>query len=115
MLQGSQYVKGIDQNLKGNSMITPSMTQVNPWVVEVLSTTPVYNEGNVKAYANIRVNGFLEIDSLKVVQQAGQRAWVAMPDNVRSLPEKRPVLRIYNNDQLKEAIKQAVLSAWEGR
>jgi DNA-binding cell septation regulator SpoVG len=91
-------------------MLTQSVTQVNPYKVEVLSITPV-NEGNVKAYVNIHIVGLFKMDSLKIVQQPGQRAWVAMPDNAQRLPDHRPGFYEVSNE-LKAAIWQAALSAW---
>lgn len=111
-LQGSQDSNMQLSKSKGdNSMLAQSVPHVNPWRVDVLSITPVYNDGNVKAYVNIHIVGLFKMDGLKVVQQPGQRAWVAMPDNAQRLPDHRPGIYEVNNE-LKAAIWQAVFSAW---
>lgn len=56
VLQGSQYVKGMGQNLKGNSMITPSVSRVNPWRVQVLSIKPAQSGSDALASADVSVS-----------------------------------------------------------
>lgn len=47
--------------------------------IEVLDVRPVQGAGYVRAYLSIRI-GAVTIHRCKIVQQPGQRAWLAMPD-----------------------------------
>lgn len=54
--QGSQIVKGIGQSSKGNTMITSSVAQVNPYKVQVLSIKPAQSGSDALARADVRVS-----------------------------------------------------------
>jgi DNA-binding cell septation regulator SpoVG len=75
-------------------------------ILEVKNTS----KGNVKAFVTIALNG-LTIRGCKVIQQANQRAWFALPQ-VESGGKYYPVVEA--EPELKEAISKAVLGAWGG-
>jgi DNA-binding cell septation regulator SpoVG len=82
--------------------------------IEVLSVKTVQGQGNLKAFASIRI-GALEIHGLRVVQQRGQRAWVSMPQVESERDGKKcyyPMMKIHDKG-LKQAITEAVLEAWQ--
>ena len=83
--------------------------------IEVLSVKPVQGRGNLKAFPDIRI-GALEIHSLRVVQQPGQRAWVSMPQAEYYDRDGQkcyyPMMKI-DDRGLKQAIMEAVLEAWQ--
>jgi len=72
--------------------------------------------GNVRAFVDVTLAGKLEIRGCKVVQQPGQRPWVAMPDQPWTGRDGEmkwsPLVRVLDDD-LKTAITESVLSAWE--
>ncbi len=88
-------------------------TQPEPVVtpIQVLSIKPNPRPGNVRAFAVVAVKPF-EINGLKIVQQPGQRAYVAWPQ-VESAGKFYPLLKC-NDEQLKNAVAVAVLAAWNG-
>lgn len=80
--------------------------------VEVVSIKAV-TAGNFKAFASVRIGG-LTIRSLRIVQQPGQEAWVSLPQEYWTDKEgKRRYSAIVEvPDHIKQAISDAVLSAW---
>jgi DNA-binding cell septation regulator SpoVG len=77
--------------------------------VEVLDIRPV-NHGAVKAYARIKVGAFT-ISGCKVIQQAGQRPWVKLPDQQSKEGKWFPIVTC-SSPTLEEAISEAVLDAY---
>jgi DNA-binding cell septation regulator SpoVG len=78
--------------------------------IEVLSIKPLDSGGTVKAFVDIRV-GAVEIHGCKIVQQDGQRPWVAMP-STKSGERWFNVVEITSKD-LKQRITDVVLEAWQ--
>jgi DNA-binding cell septation regulator SpoVG len=86
----------------------------NPWAskVTVSAIHRLALTGTIKAFATVLIGDALEINSFKIVQQPGQRAWVAMPDRKREdTGGYSPIIKCLD-DQLKAAITEAVLVAW---
>jgi len=88
-------------------------TQPNPWAakISVEKIVPSKAPGNVKAYVDIKFGEALTIPGFKIVQQRGQRPWV-------SVPQERSGDRFWNriyihDEQLKDAISEIALAAWE--
>lgn len=77
--------------------------------VEVLDIRPA-NHGAVKAYARVKV-GALVISGCKVIQQAGQRAWVKLPDRQADDGRWFPIVTC-SSPTLENAISEAVLDAY---
>ena len=65
------------------------------------------NSGNVRTYVTVRIGG-ITIHGAKIVQQPGQRPWVA----IRKV-RYTPIVEV--TDNLKKRVSEAVLSAWEAR
>lgn len=55
----------------------------NPYLskITVSKITPL-NQGNLKAFANIRLGEVMTINGCRIIQQPGQRAYVALRDSV---------------------------------
>ena len=47
--------------------------------IEVENIHKLDGAGNLKAFASVNIGGKLTIHSLRIVQQPGQKAWVALP------------------------------------
>ena len=90
-------------------MITEKSVFDNPQV-SVVALRPNKRPGNVRAFAVVSVGPF-EIHGLKVVQQPGQRGYVAWPQ-VESAGQFFPLLTC-TDEQLKRAVNAAVLDAWQ--
>jgi DNA-binding cell septation regulator SpoVG len=84
--------------------------------IEVLEVRRLTGEGNLRAFANVRL-GCIIIHGVRVIQQPNQRPWVALPQ----VPARKkadgtgsgwfPVIEI-TNPALFERVKAAVLEAW---
>ena len=84
-------------------------------MIEILSIRPLMESGTVRAFVDFRIEGKLTIKGAKVIQQAGQQAWVAMPDRQYEQDgETRwaPIVKI-EDAGLREKIQVAILAAWE--
>lgn len=79
--------------------------------IEVLHVRPVRNQGNLRALANVSV-GRLEIVGVRIIQQPGQRPYVAMPQVQDEGGRWRPVLKCAD-EGLKDRFRQEVLAAWK--
>jgi DNA-binding cell septation regulator SpoVG len=85
--------------------------------IEVLEVRPVRGEGNLRAFVSIRL-GAVVIHGCRVVQQPGQRAWVALPQT----PARKkadgsgagwfPVIEIRRRELL-DQVRDAILAAWQ--
>jgi DNA-binding cell septation regulator SpoVG len=97
--------------------LSPTTTLVNtqnPYTqrISVTAIHPTDQAGNVKAFVIIRLGEALEIRGCKIIQQPGQKAWVAMPDRPHTDGKGyTPYVKILD-DRLMEAISNAVLEAW---
>jgi DNA-binding cell septation regulator SpoVG len=86
--------------------------------IEVLEVRRLTGDGNLKAFAKIRI-GAVVIHSCRVIQQPSQRAWVALPQvPARAKADGSgagwfPVVEIVNPDLLAR-VRAAILEAWEG-
>jgi DNA-binding cell septation regulator SpoVG len=86
----------------------------NPWTdrIKIVSIHRTAQAGTIKAFATVLIGAAIEISGFKIIQQAGQRAWVAMPDRKREdTGGYAPIIKCLD-DQLKAAITEAVLVAW---
>ena len=77
--------------------------------VTVIKVTPVRTPGNLRALADICI-GPLVIHSCRVIQQPGQRPWVAMPQTQAADGRWYPVIRT-DDDTLRAAVRDRVLAA----
>ena len=77
--------------------------------VTCLSVRPVSTPGNLRALADITI-GPLVIHSCRVIQQPGQRPWVAMPQTQAADGRWYPVIRT-DDDTLRAAVRDRVLAA----
>jgi DNA-binding cell septation regulator SpoVG len=94
-------------------MIAPTTTTVNPWTAKITVTAihPNTHPGNVRAFVTVAI-GPLTLHGVKIVQQAGQLAYVRLPET-ESAGRYFPVLAC-TDERLKQAISDAVLAAWNG-
>lgn len=84
----------------------------NPYYdrIQVLNIRPI-NKGNLKAFAEIQLGETLIISGCRIIQQPGQRAYVAFPQNEAN-GKFYPVVTAVDK-RFKEALEQKVLAAWE--
>jgi DNA-binding cell septation regulator SpoVG len=89
---------------------------MRPTALEVLEVKPVTGRGNLKAFARVRL-GAVVIHGCRVIQQPGQKAWVALPQvPARAKADGSgagwyPVIEI-TNPELLARVRAAVLEAW---
>ena len=71
-------------------------------------------KGNLKAFVSVHMGGKFRIHSLRIVQQPGQAAWVALPQSEWTDREGKtrysPIIELPDN--VKEAISEVVLKEW---
>jgi DNA-binding cell septation regulator SpoVG len=86
--------------------------------IEVLEVRRLTGDGNLKAFAKVRL-GAVVIHGCRVIQQPGQRAWMALPQvPARKGPDSKggsgwfPVVEITSADLLAR-VRAAVIEAWE--
>ena len=82
--------------------------------IVVQSITPVNDQGNLKAFVNVTVDG-TTWNRCRIVQQPGQRAWLSLPqlswtDPSTGEPIYRPAMTAPK--ETKEEVSKAVLAAW---
>ena len=82
--------------------------------IEVVSLHPC--DGDVRAFATIRLGG-VTVHGTKIVQQPGQRAWVAMPDRqwLNDGSKKRWSPTVELNEGLRQRVTARVLAKWGAR
>jgi DNA-binding cell septation regulator SpoVG len=72
--------------------------------------------GNLRAFVDIGLGASLVIKGFRIVQQPGQKAWVAPPQREfmgdNGLKRYAPIGELSGG--LKRAVEQAILAAWEG-
>ena len=102
-------------------MSTPSISQQNLFCIPkntYLEKIYVFNlrnnkrHGNVRAFADVKIDNFITIHGVKIIQQDGQQAYCRLPDT-QSNGHWFPIISTDNSD-LKAAISKAVLTAWGG-
>ena len=77
--------------------------------IEVLETRRLDGSGTVKAFVDLRI-GAIALKGCKVVQEEGQRAWLAMP-SIKTDHGWQNVIEITSKDLLQQ-ITDVVLEAW---
>lgn len=84
----------------------------NPYLskITVLKITQL-NQGNLKAFANIRLGSTMTINGCRVIQQPGQRAYVALPQTQDKNGRFWPVITA-DDPKFKDAVEQLVIDAW---
>jgi DNA-binding cell septation regulator SpoVG len=86
--------------------------------IEVLEVRRLEGDGSLKAFAKVRL-GAVVIYGCRVIQQPGQRPWMALPQvAARKGTDGKggsgwyPVVEI-TNPELLDRVRAAVLAAWE--
>lgn len=84
----------------------------NPYLakITVISIKPL-NQGNLKAFATIKLGNAMTINGCRVIQQAGQRAYVALPQTKTDDGKYWPVITA-DDPRFKDAVEELVLAAW---
>lgn len=84
--------------------------------IAVLDIRPMQGAGNIRACLSIRI-GAVTIHGCKIVQQPGQRAWLAMPErqwqDAGGKKHYSPTVEL--SSDLKKRVNEIVLAAWEAR
>jgi hypothetical protein len=82
--------------------------------IEVVAIKPIAGGGSAKAFVTVRVGG-ITIKECKIVQQAGQRPWLAPPDRPWTGSDGKPrYARLVELDKdLHERVTAAVLQEWK--
>lgn len=85
--------------------------------LEVLSITPVEGRGSLRAFVNLRL-GDLILNDCRVIQEPGKHAWFSLPvlsyKTQYGTTQYRTFIQIVD-ENLKNRISEAVLSAWENK
>jgi DNA-binding cell septation regulator SpoVG len=76
--------------------------------IEVLAIRRLDGKSNVKAFVDLRLGG-ITLKGCKIVQQDGQKAWLAMPA-VKSDHGWNNVIEL--SKPLRERVTEVVLAAW---
>jgi len=83
--------------------------------IQVIEIKPSVTQGTVKAFAKISLDGII-VHDFKVIQQAGQKAWVACPQtewaDKSGKKHYKPVIELPST--LKEQVQSAILHGWRG-
>ena len=84
--------------------------------IELVAVRPSTNAGNVRAFVSIRLGG-VTIHGAKIVRQAGQAAWLAMPDRPYddAAGKKRCSAVVELSPDLKRKVSDFVTAEWERR
>ena len=77
--------------------------------IEILNVRPTSKPGTLKAFCTLKLGG-VTVNDCKIVQQDGQRAWLAMPDRAYdgSDGKKRYSPYVELSDSLKALISDVV-------
>jgi len=82
--------------------------------VEVTRIIPI-RRGSLQAFATILLDGTMRINSLRIIQQPNQAAWVSLPQSEKINEDGSksyfPIIEV--EPDIKEAIQRAVLKEWE--
>lgn len=87
----------------------------NPYLAKITVTkiTPVTSQGNLKAFASIKLGDVLTIHDCRVIQQQGQKAFVSLPQRKDEKTGKYYYIVFPESEQFKEAVQEKVLDAWQ--
>lgn len=84
----------------------------NPYLDKIQVTKIISNnKGNVKAFASVQLGSVLTINSIKIVQQPGQRAYVRLPEQEQG-GRYFPVVSA-DDQRFQDAVQEKVLAAWQ--
>jgi DNA-binding cell septation regulator SpoVG len=84
----------------------------------VVDEIKIINKGSLKAFAKVTIGGGkITIHSIRIIQQDGQEAWIAFPQNELPAcdggkPKYFPVVEVHDRD-LRTRISDAVLTAYQ--
>lgn len=97
------------------NLFSPSPTTTITATVKQVKLTP--DRGNLRGFADVELSAhgwpFLLLRGVRIVQQAGQRAWVQMPVQRSAVDGKYyPIAKSLDPD-LFACLKQAVLDAYQ--
>ena len=84
-------------------------------MIEILNIRPLTGSGTVQAFVDFRIAEKLTVYGAKIIQQANQQAWIAMPDRsyeVDGETRYAPIVKI-EDPALREKVQQSILAAWE--
>jgi DNA-binding cell septation regulator SpoVG len=94
---------------------TEALLDVKSQNIAILSISPVKDRGSLRAFLNVRLGPFV-INDCTVIQEPGKRAWFSLPvlsyKNKYGTIQYKTLIQIVD-EELKNEISQAVLSAWE--
>jgi DNA-binding cell septation regulator SpoVG len=87
---------------------------MTPAPIEVFDLRKLENAGNIRAFLSLRIGG-ITVHEAKIVQQAGQRPWLAMPDRQWTAADGkvRYTAVVELSPSLKQRVSDAVLAGWE--
>lgn len=94
-------------------MVFAGAEKVEAMTITVRELHALAGAGNLKGFAVVEVGPFT-IHGCRIIQQPGQRPYVALPQEKTSDGRYFPVVQTQDRS-LKDALQTAVLSAWEGR
>jgi len=82
--------------------------------IEILSIKPSNSAGSIRAFVDIRIDRLI-VRNCKVIQQAGQRAWVAPPSQeyMTKAGTKKYTNIIEMDEPFQRELSRIVLAAWE--
>jgi len=96
------------------TMVAQLSTEVKPSSIRVISVKLVQH-ATIKAVVDIQVGG-VKIIGAKIIQQAGQKPWLALPAveylDAGGTRKFAPTMEL--SADLKRRVEAAVLQAWEG-
>jgi DNA-binding cell septation regulator SpoVG len=77
----------------------------------------VVDKGNLRAFADVKLSGVGIIRGFRIIQEAGKRAWVSVPQRAWTDPDGQrkfsPLIEL--TPDLKARLSAAILKAWERR
>ena len=81
--------------------------------IEVIEVRRVDNLSNVRAFVSLRIGG-VTVHGAKIVQQPGQRPWLAMPDQKWTSADgkQRYSALVELSPSLKARVSDAILTGW---
>jgi DNA-binding cell septation regulator SpoVG len=87
----------------------------NPMKIHILHIHQAVG-GNLRAFVDIQLGQSVVIHGFRVIQQPGQKAWVSPPQReyVGADGKPRYASIVELSGELKRAVEQAILLAWEG-
>ena len=85
----------------------------NPYLekINVVNVRQI-NQGNLKAFATVKLGNTMTINGCRIIQQNGQRAYVALPQSQDKDGKYYPVITA-DDPRFKEAVEQVILEAWQ--